>query len=173
MKATKLRNTNLSDLEISMKALLSIFAVVLALGFGLGFGDAEAAKRFGGGKSSGMQRQTSPANKATDATSAQAPGAPAAAAQPMRSWMGPLAGLAAGLGLAALASHFGFGEELASMMMIGLAIMAALAVVGLIMRKRAEGQRPPATRIGGMQYAGAGMERTLPIRLIAKSVSRC
>ncbi|MFZ4481935.1 MAG: Tim44 domain-containing protein [Rhodoferax sp.] len=106
-----------------------------------------------------MQRQTTPANKAPDATSAQAPGAAAAAAQPKRSWMGPLAGLAAGLGLAALASHFGFGEELASMMMIGLAIMAALAVVGFIMRKRSEGQRPLAARIGGMQYAGAGMER--------------
>ena len=31
--------------------------------------------------------------------------AAAAGAQPKRSWMGPLAGLAAGLGLAALASH--------------------------------------------------------------------
>jgi hypothetical protein len=34
--------------------------------------------------------------------------------------MGPVAGLAAGLGLAALASHLGFGDELASMVMLGL-----------------------------------------------------
>ena len=34
--------------------------------------------------------------------------------------MGPLAGIAAGLGIAALASHLGFGEELASMLMMGL-----------------------------------------------------
>lgn len=142
-----------------MKTLLSILAVALTLGLFLGVGDAEAARRLGGGKSSGMQRQTAPANKAPEAKPAQTPTAPAAAAQPKRSWMGPLAGLAAGLGLAALASHFGLGEGLASMMMMGLAIMAVLAVVGLIMRRRAAAQQPLAARIGGMQYAGAGHDR--------------
>lgn len=142
-----------------MKTLLSILAVVLTLGFGLGVGDAEAARRLGGGKSSGMQRQTTTANKAPDAKPAQTPAAPAAVAQPKRSWMGPLAGLAAGLGLAALASHFGFGQELASMMMIGLAIMAVLVVVGLIMRKRAGAQQPLTAGVAGMQYAGVGMDR--------------
>jgi predicted lipid-binding transport protein (Tim44 family) len=68
--------------------------------------------------------------------------------------MGPLAGLAAGLGLAALASHFGFGEELANMMMIGLLIMAVVMVIGFVMRRKAAAtQQPP---MGGMQYAGAG-----------------
>lgn len=143
-----------------MKTLLSILAVVLSLGLFPGMGDAEAAKRLGGGNSSGMQRQTTPSNKAPDAKPAQTPAAPtAAAAQPQRSWMGPLAGLAAGLGIAALASHFGFGDELASMMMIGLAITAVLAVVGLVMRKRAAAQQPQAARIGGMQYASAGLDR--------------
>jgi predicted lipid-binding transport protein (Tim44 family) len=143
-----------------MKILLSILVVVLTLGLFLGVGDAEAARRLGGGKSSGMQRQSAPANKAPDAKPAQTPTAPAAAAaQPKRSWMGPLAGLAAGLGLAALASHFGFGEGLASMMMIGLAVMAVLAVVRLILRRRAAAQQPLAARIGGMQYAGAGLDR--------------
>ncbi|MEI6734142.1 MAG: Tim44-like domain-containing protein [Comamonadaceae bacterium] len=143
-----------------MKILLSILTIVLTLGLFLAVGDAEAAKRLGGGNSSGMQRQSAPANKAPDAKAAQTPAAPAAtAAQPKRSWMGPLAGLAAGLGLAALASHFGFGQELASMMMIGVAVMAALAVVGLIMRRRAAAQQPLAARIGGMQYAGTGIDR--------------
>jgi predicted lipid-binding transport protein (Tim44 family) len=64
--------------------------------------------------------------------------------------MGPVAGLAAGLGLAALASHFGFGEALANMMMIGLLVMAVLLVVGLVMRKRAMGQA------GALAGAGAG-----------------
>ena len=43
-----------------------------------------------------------------------------------------LAGLAAGLGLAALASHFGFGEQLANMMMIGLLIMVVMVVMVVI-----------------------------------------
>jgi len=142
-----------------MKTLLSILAVLLTLGLFLGVGDAEAATRLGGGRSSGMQRQAAPTNKAPDARPAQTPTAPAAAGQPKRSWMGPLAGLAAGLGLAALASHFGLGEELAYMMMIGLAIMAVLAAVGLIMRRRAGSQQPMAAPIGGMHYAGAALDR--------------
>jgi predicted lipid-binding transport protein (Tim44 family) len=135
---------------------LSSLAIVLALGLSLVTVDAEA-KRLGGGKSSGMQRQTT-TQKAPDATPAQSPAGAAAAAPaaaPKRSWMGPLAGLAAGLGLAALASHFGFGDELASMMMIGLAVMAVMVVIGIIMRKRAAARQPLANGTAGMQYAGA------------------
>jgi len=141
---------------------------VLTLGLSLGVGDAEAAKRLGGGKSVGMQKQTATPDKAPGATPAQAPNnaaaataaapAAAAAAAPKRSWMvGPLAGLAAGLGLAALASHFGFGEGLANMLLIGLAVMAVLAVVGIVMRKRAAAQQMGAAGPGGMQYAAAGL----------------
>lgn len=137
---------------------------VLTLGLSLGVGDAEAAKRLGGGKSVGMQKQTASPDKAPGATPAQAPNAAAAAAPgaaaaaaPKRSWMGPIAGLAAGLGLAALASHFGFGEELANMLLIGLAVMAVLAVVGIVMRKRAAAQQMGAAGPGGMQYAPAGL----------------
>ena len=86
-----------------------------------------------------------------DKSAAGAPGAakaPAAAAapqaQPKRSWMGPLAGLAAGLGLAALASHLGFGEELASMLMIGLLVMASVLVVAFIMGRRAAARQAGA-----------------------------
>src|SRR5688572_7696924 len=97
-----------------MIAALALFVPVL---------DAEA-KRLSGG---GMKRTTptQPANPATppqnaptqqqnavpQQAAAPTAGAAAAAAAPAkRSWMGPIAGLAAGLGLAALASHFGFGE---------------------------------------------------------------
>ena len=142
-------------------------SAVLALGLTLVVGDAEAAKRLGGGKSSGMQResvsQPGPAGATSTPSQATAPMAarqqqPAAApqAQPKRSWMGPLAGLAAGLGLAALASYFGFGEELANMLLIALAVFAVLAVVGFIMRRRAAAQAPAMAGVGGMQYAGAG-----------------
>ena len=131
-----------------------LMAAAVVLGLTLQIGDAEA-KRLGGGSSSGMQRQSvapsAPPSAARQAP-APAPSAPAAApaAQPKRSWMGPLAGLAAGIGLAALASHFGFGEGLANFMMIGLLIMAVVMVIGFFMRKKAG-----ATQQGGLQYAGA------------------
>lgn len=135
----------------------ALMAAALVLGFTLSIGDAEA-KRLGGGSSSGMQRQ-SVSPSAPPSAAKQAPAAtPAAgaAAQPKRSWMGPLAGLAAGLGLAALASHFGFGEGLANMMMIGLLILAVVMAVAYFKRKKAmSGQQSGA---GGMQYAGAGAD---------------
>lgn len=133
----------------------ALFAAALVFGLTLTVSDAEAAKRFGGGKSTGMQRQaTTPPPAAAPTAAKPATAAAGQAAQPKRSWMGPVAGLAAGLGLAALASHLGFGEELASMMMIGLLVLAVLMVVGFIMRKRAAAQQPAMA--GGMQYAGAG-----------------
>jgi predicted lipid-binding transport protein (Tim44 family) len=137
-----------------MNKALAVFAVVLTLGLSAVTLDAQA-RRLGGGKSAGMQRQTTtlPAKPATGtgtapATPGQAApvagpaaaGATAAAAAPKRSWMGPIAGIAAGLGLAALASHFGFGEALANMMTIGLLVMGVLLLIGFVMRKRAAAQ---------------------------------
>lgn len=151
----------------------SVLAMVFALILSGVATDADAARRIGGGKTSGMQRnhvtqspqapnqaapQTpsgQPAQKSQADTPAAA--APAQAAAPAkRSWMGPIAGLAAGLGLAALASHFGFGEELANMMMIALVVMAVLAVIGFIMRKRLAAQQPAMAGAGanGAQFAG-------------------
>ena len=142
-----------------MKKILSLLAIVLTLGLSTVAIDAEAAKRMGSGKSMGTQRQAT-ADKApgAPAQSAAAPAAGAgaagaAAAAPKRSWMGPLAGLAAGLGLAALASHLGLGGELASMLMFGLLAAAVMVAIGFFMRKRAAAQRQAATGTGGMQYA--------------------
>ena len=145
-----------------MMKMLSMLAVVLTLGLSTLPTDAEAGKRMGGGKSMGTQRQAT-ADKApgTPAQSAAAPaagaaGAAGAAAAPKRSWMGPLAGLAAGLGLAALASHMGFGDELASMLMMGLLAFAVIAAIGFFMRKRAAASAQAqglGSAPGGMQYA--------------------
>ena len=143
---------------------IALLSAALVLGLTLVTGDAEAARRLAGGSSSGMQResispQKSPAatpapSQAAAPTAAKPQAAPGAAqAQPKRSWMGPLAGLAAGLGLAALASHLGFGEELASMLMIGLLVMAVMVVIGMVMRRKATAQQ--SAMGGGMQYAGA------------------
>ncbi|NMG53947.1 Tim44 domain-containing protein [Aromatoleum aromaticum] len=131
------------------RIFLTFFALVLSMGLALP--DAEA-KRLGSGKSFGTQRDataqppTAPMARSADT----APNAAAATGQAAKknSWMGPLAGLAAGLGLAALASHLGMGEGLANILMIALLAMAAFAVFRFVMRKRSTA---PA-----MQYAGAG-----------------
>lgn len=137
-----------------MKRLFSLIAVVFSLGLSSVALEAEAAKRMGSGKSMGTQRQATPDKAPTAATPAVA-AAPAAgaAAAPSRSWMGPVAGIAAGLGLAALASHMGFGGELASILMMGLLAVAVMVAIGFFMRKRAAAQQPGATGPGGLQYA--------------------
>ena len=140
-----------------MKKLLSMLAVVFTLSLSTVAMDAEAAKRMGSGKSLGTQRQATP-DKAPGApaqSAAATAGAGAAAAAPKRSWMGPIAGIAAGLGLAALASHLGFGDELASMLLIGLLAAAVMVAFGFFMRKRAAAQRQSSSGAGGMQYAQA------------------
>jgi len=128
--------------------------------------DAEA-KRLGGGRPAGMQRQmpakqadTSPpaspnnaAARPNQAAPAPANAAAQTAAQPAkRSWMGPIAGLAAGLGLAALASHFGFGEALGNFMTMALLAVVAMVVIGWVMRR----MRGGAASANGPQLAGAG-----------------
>jgi predicted lipid-binding transport protein (Tim44 family) len=102
--------------------------------------DAEA-RRVGGGRSIGRQSntaqqasppaQSSPSSQqATQAQRAQpAPVAGAAGAGRSR-WLGPIAGLAAGLGIAALLSHFGLGGAFAGAManIIVIAVIAMLAI---------------------------------------------
>jgi len=119
--------------------------------------DADAARRFGGGRTSGMQRdsvtrQATPTppsqNAATAPRQAQPAGAPAPQPSGMSRWMGPLAGLAAGIGLAALFSHLGMGEGLASFAMMALLAVAAFFVIRMLFRRpRAATQQP-------LQYAG-------------------
>jgi len=143
--------------------LAAAAAVVLA--FAMTAADVEA-KRLGGARSSGMQRQqatqpaTPPAQPGTPAQAATNPAAAAAATAPAaaaatakRSWAGPLTALAAGLGLAALASYLGFGETLATIMLVVLIGMAVLAVIGMVMRKRAAGATPA---MAGAGAAGGG-----------------
>ncbi len=78
----------------------------------------------------------------------------AAAGAAKRSWMGPIAGLAAGLGLVALASALGFGEELANFLMIALLAVAAIALIAFLMRRF--GRKPePAMAGAGLARSGA------------------
>lgn len=131
------------------KAILALLAVVFSLG--LGIADVEA-KRLGGGSSLGMQRQISPqqAPRQSATPTPQTAQPATATTQPRRSWMGPLAGLAAGLGLAALFSHLGLSEEFGSLLMIGLLVFAGIALFRMLTRRPADSRAGP-----GMQYAGA------------------
>jgi len=99
----------------------------------------------GSGKSFGKQSnnvsQTQGAKPAQNATPAT-PATPAGAAPQGRPWGAMLGGLAAGLGLAWLASSMGFGEELGQFMMFGLIALVIMMAVGYFMRRRATAQKP-------------------------------
>lgn len=136
--------------------LISLFAVFIGLSF---FSHDADARRFGGSKSFGMQR-TAPAKQTAAPTSQpkQPAAAPTQTAPQKRSWMGPIAGLAAGLGLAALFSHLGMGEEMASFLMLALLAMAAFMLFRFFMRRNAPA---PAMQYAGMpQSAPAAFEAT-------------
>lgn len=146
---------------------MSLMLAVASVAVAVAPMDADA-KRLGGGRPAGMQRQmpAKPAQTSPDASpqpgvaprpaqpGQQAQGtapAPTPAAQPgKRSWMGPIAGLAAGLGIAALMSHFGMGEALGQFLTVALLALVAFMVVGWLMRRF---KGAPA---GGPQLAGAG-----------------
>jgi predicted lipid-binding transport protein (Tim44 family) len=111
--------------------------------------DVVDAKRLGAGRSLGMQRQNvapsqpapsvapRPPGAASDPVMPAQPGAAAArAATPaapapsgMSRWLGPIAGIAAGLGLAALMSHLGLSESFGSLLLVGLLVVGAIFLV--------------------------------------------
>ncbi|MFH1044833.1 MAG: TIM44-like domain-containing protein [Pseudomonadota bacterium] len=131
-----------------MKQLLSTLIVAfLALAFTVE--DAEA-RRLGGGRSLGVQRSVVVPNRSIQPTppSQLAPAAPAAAPQPAGNrWLGPLAGLAAGLGLGWLIGQGGLGGMMGSLLMMALVGFAVVFVMRLLTRPKTE---------GNMQYAGMG-----------------
>ena len=143
-----------------MKKILMTLSICV-FSFGLAVGEADA-KRLGGGSSSGMQRDSVAQRQATPPQNAVTP-APAAAttpaAAPKRNWMGPLAGLAAGLGIAALLSHFGLGESMANFLMIALLLMCAVVAFKLLFRRR--GSLVPDAQ--PLQYAGTGAPGMAPM----------
>lgn len=140
------------------KILTSVFVALLSLTF---VADHVEAKRLGGGGSSGLKRQMperQAPNSPTQQQQPQQPAQPAAvpgkqavppAATPKRNWMGPIAGLAAGLGIAALMSHLGMGAAFGNMItMLLLAAVAFFAIRWLMKRFANNSSRVPATSGG-------------------------
>jgi predicted lipid-binding transport protein (Tim44 family) len=155
-------------------------AAALAIGLS-GMATEVDAKRLGGGRSVGQQSgmaQRTPAqqppqqmNQAGQPQSAQAAAArqQQQAAQPRNRWLGPIAGIAAGLGLAWLASSLGLGEEFGTLLLFLLVGMIALVAFRMFMARRAAaraGSDTGAFRSGlpgrDLAYEGAGSARPGP-----------
>lgn len=149
-----------------MNRLLSLFIAFAAFSF---FPDvSDAASRLGGGRSSGMQRQATPqqAPKAPgqqqatpNAPAKQPQAAPATPPQPQptgwRRWLGPLAGLAIGAGLASLFMNNGLGGALLGMLLIAALVMGAVMLFRMLRGGRQTQHEP-------LQYVGVGAGRAEP-----------
>jgi len=149
----------LSTKAFAMKNLFFAAAIVVASALAVAPSVSDA-KRFGGGSSSGMQRSmpnSAPAKPAApqQAAPAAAPTGAAAPAAAGRSWMGPIAGLAAGLGIAALMSHLGMGEAFGNFLMLALLAVVAFVAIRFLMR-RFGGNAMPAAGAQREQLAAAG-----------------
>jgi predicted lipid-binding transport protein (Tim44 family) len=115
-----------------MKIWSAILAVVITATVALAGADAQAA-RLGGGKSAGKQSSNVTQREATPAKPAAPAAAPATAA-PKKPWGAMLGGLAAGLGLAWLASSLGLGAGLAQFMTFALLALVVMLVIAFVMR---------------------------------------
>ena len=128
--------------------------------------DAQAA-RAGSGTSSGKQSSNVSSQKPAapaaatgstaqkSATPAAAPAAAAAKPSGASRWLGPLAGIAAGLGIAALLSHFGLGGAMADFLMV--ALLAAVVIFGVMFvlrRMRGGSAAQPAAQGAGNSSVG-------------------
>jgi len=128
-----------------MKRFL-LFITIILTSLSLLAATAEA-KRFGGGGSFGKQRSMSPQPAPTAPAATPAPTAPGATpAATGNKWMGPLAGLAIGAGLATMFASMGMGGAMGGILMA----LAAAALVMFLIAKFRKPQQP------AMQYAGAG-----------------
>lgn len=113
----------------------NLIAILLMITLAFASVSAEAAKRMGGGKSVGQQ--SSNVSKKQAAPPAQTtPPTAAPAATPGRPWGAMLGGLAAGLGLAWLASSLGLGAAFGNILMALLFVAVVVLVIGWFMRKR-------------------------------------
>jgi predicted lipid-binding transport protein (Tim44 family) len=137
-----------------------LWTVVLTCALVLGASPAWA-KRLGGGLSFGKQSgQVAPGNALAPAAApmrpavaqnaaAPASAATASAAAPGRGWGGMLGGVAAGLGLAWLASSLGLGEAFAQFLLLALVAVLVLAGVSWVLRRR-------SSAVGGVGLAYQG-----------------
>lgn len=138
-----------------MKKILTL-TLMLLVGASALSSDAYA-KRFGGGKSLGKQREqvTQPA--------APRPSTPAATPAGGRSWLGPLAGLAAGGLLAAMFMGGGFD----GFKMFDFLLIAAVAFGAFMLYRKFRSSQAQAP----MQFAGVNPAAAMPFPSAGGSVA--
>lgn len=147
--------------------LKQLWSVVLVAALAFAHADADA-KRLGGGKSMGQQssnvtqREAAPGAPAQGMTQnaaatkpAAAPNAATPATPAKKPWGAMLGGLAAGLGLAWLASSLGLGAEFGQFLMFALLALVIMVVVGMVMRSRKGAAASPAAA-GNTPFAFGG-----------------
>ena len=123
-------------------------------------GDADAKRRLGGGKSTGMQRDNVQKDvpKAPTQNNVAPAGAPAAApaaapASGMGKWLGPLAGLAAGGLLASMFMGGGFsGLKMMDILLFAALAFGAFMLFRMFMQKKA--LQSGSSSNAPMQYSG-------------------
>ena len=149
--------------------MMKLWSVVLVAMLAVVHVDAEA-RRMGGGKSMGRQSGNvtqrdsaapsaapgAPAQNATNAAAARPGAAAPAAAAAKKPWGAMLGGLAAGLGLAWLASSLGLGAGFGNMLMMILLAVAAFALFKMFMRSRNGGAGNAAAGGAPFAFQGAG-----------------
>jgi predicted lipid-binding transport protein (Tim44 family) len=154
--------------------MMKLWSVVLVAMLAFAHADADA-RRMGGGKSVGKQSSNvtqrdaatppatpgAPAQTATNAAAAKPASAAAPAAAAKKPWGAMLGGLAAGLGLAWLASSLGLGEGFGNILMIALLAVAAFAIFKMVMRARSGGNNRLAAA-GGAPFAFQGAGAATP-----------
>lgn len=149
--------------------MMKLWSMVLVAMLAVVHLDADA-RRMGGGKSIGKQSSNvtqrdaatppaapaAPAQSAAANTAAKPAAAPnAAAAAPKKPWGAMLGGLAAGLGLAWLASSLGLGAEFGQFLLMALLALVIMVVIGMVMRARKSAAGQASATPFAFQGAGA------------------
>lgn len=148
---------------------MRVWAWMLVVVLGICGTEAEAGKRLGGGKSIGKQSNNvaqreavpvtpvSPAQGVnnTAAKPVTPPPVSTPAPAPKRPWGAMLGGLAAGLGLAWLASSLGLGAAFGDILLFILVGLVAAMLVGWWLRNRRIAPKPQSVGPGSLAFEGA------------------
>ncbi len=141
---------------------MKVWSVILACAIAL-VSQHVWAKRLGGGTSVGKQSANVTQRSGPDAAKAPSSGAASSvpvagqAATASRPWVGVLGGIAAGLGLAWLASSLGGGELLANLLLLGIGVTALFGGVAYLRRNRLRSAEPQGavSPVVGLAYQAA------------------